>query len=235
MIPFLSARWKHLLLANYAVDPDVIGDLVPQGTALDRWEGRVFVSLVAFRFENTRVLGLPVPFHRHFDEVNLRFYVSPLHDRTLRAVTFVTEIVPRRAIPWVANTLFSENYVAMPMASQHEASSHSYKWGTALENRFSVTIDRPLSLPTTGSAAEFITEHYWGYTQARRSTLEYQVQHPPWESCEVSQYQIEVDFERLYGRRFAFLNAQAPDSVLYALGSSVAVSFPGRLRQRLAD
>ena len=34
-----------------------------------------YVSLVGFRFLNTRVLGVSIPFHRDFDEVNLRFYV----------------------------------------------------------------------------------------------------------------------------------------------------------------
>ena len=33
------------------------------------------VSVVGFRFLDTRVLGVPIPFHRNFEEVNLRFYV----------------------------------------------------------------------------------------------------------------------------------------------------------------
>ncbi len=229
MIPFLTARWKHLLLANYTIDPAVISDLVPHGTAMDHHCDHAYISLVAFRFEGTRVAGVPVPFHRTFEEVNLRFYVAPLKDPSIRAVTFVKEIVPRRVIPWVANTLFSENYVAMPMASQHEPASHRYAWGESLENHFSANVNGELAVPATGSVAEFITEHYWGYTRAKRSTLEYQVRHPTWQGCEISQYRLEVDFGRLYGKRFAFLSSQTPDSVLYAAGSEVAVSFPRRL------
>src|ERR1051326_2093589 len=73
--PFLTARWRHLLLLNYQVDPPLLEPLVPNGTELDAWEGRTLMSLVGFRFLDTAVLGVPVPGHRHFTEVNLRFYV----------------------------------------------------------------------------------------------------------------------------------------------------------------
>jgi uncharacterized protein YqjF (DUF2071 family) len=33
------------------------------------------VSLVGFLFQNTRLRSIPIPFHRIFEEVNLRFYV----------------------------------------------------------------------------------------------------------------------------------------------------------------
>ena len=72
---FLSARWVHLAMANYEVDPACLAGLVPRGTTLDLWEGHCLASIVSFQFLDTRVLGVPVPFHRDFDEVNLRFYV----------------------------------------------------------------------------------------------------------------------------------------------------------------
>ena len=73
--PFLTARWRYLAIVNYSLDPEVLEPHVPAGTALDFFGGQAFVSMVGFRFLDTRVLGLPVPFHRDFDEVNLRFYV----------------------------------------------------------------------------------------------------------------------------------------------------------------
>jgi len=33
-----------------------------------------YLSVVGFLFLDTRLRGLPVPFHRNFEEVNLRFY-----------------------------------------------------------------------------------------------------------------------------------------------------------------
>ena len=72
---FLTARWVHLVMLNYEVDPAVLQPFVPAGVELDDWQGRTLASMVGFNFLDTRVLGVPIPFHRNFEEVNLRFYV----------------------------------------------------------------------------------------------------------------------------------------------------------------
>jgi uncharacterized protein YqjF (DUF2071 family) len=245
---FLAARWEHLIFANYRVDPCVLESFVPMGTQLDSHNGDTYVSLVAFLFRNTRVLGIPIPGHRDFEEVNLRFYVVPKHAPQQRAVTFLSEIVPRSVIPWVANSLFYENYMAMPMSHTRDGSRFQVSWRLpknkgrngdssrtsftsqpfSTEQSFSVTVPTKLALPDKGSLAQFITEHYWGYAKAPRFTLEYQVHHPSWACCEVEDYNIQIDFSAVYGQAFAFLQEQSPEQVLYAAGSDVGVSFPRR-------
>lgn len=226
---FLRARWEHLLLANYRVEPDVLAPLVPRGTQLDQFEGLTLVSLVAFLFRDTRVLGLPVPGYGQFEEVNLRFYVSPISHPSRRAVTFIKELVPRSIIPLVANTLFHENYQAVPMAHHIVLPDVAYSWTNAVSNSFRARIERDAEIPSPGSMAQFITEHYWGYAQGPRTTLEYRVEHSQWPCCLVEDFKIEVDFAATYGQAFAGLNGLRPHSVLYAPGSPVSVSFPGRL------
>ena len=226
---FLSATWEHLLLANYSVDRNVLQDFVPAKTQIDPFDGYVFVSLVAFLFDKTRVLGIPVPFHHTFEEVNLRFYVIPDKDSSLRAVTFIKEIVPKPVIPLIANTLFHENYVALPMDHGCNGQNYWYSWGENGRNRFSATIESKLSYPAQGSKDEFITEHYWGYAKGPNSTLEYRVTHPQWKCCEINDFEISVDFAETYGEQFGFLNTQQPYNVQYAEGSAVTVSFPRRV------
>ena len=79
-------------MLNYEVDASLLLPFVPSGTELDRWNGKVFVSLVGFRFLKTKLLGfLPIPLHSNFDEVNLRFYVRRQEgDEIRRGVVFVT-------------------------------------------------------------------------------------------------------------------------------------------------
>lgn len=228
-MPFLTAAWRHLIMANYEVDPALLQEWVPLGTSLDLFEGKAYVSLVAFWFENTKVLGIPVPWHRHFEEVNLRFYIKPDRDPSLRAVTFLKEIVPLSAIPLIANTFFHERYVRMPMSHSFSESWYRYGWGERQENSISAKQTEPMTHPNQGSVAEFITEHYWGYAQGPRRTVEYHVVHEPWRSCRIQDYTIKVDFESLYGPTWAFLKDQQPSHVLLAEGSSVSVSFPGKL------
>ena len=126
--PFLTAEWRFLAMLQWEVEPDVLRPFVPRGTELDDWQGRTLVSLVGFRFLQTRVMGVSIPFHRSFDEVNLRFYVrrrSPEGWR--RAVVFIRAIVPRRAIAAVARLWYNEPYIALPMAHRIEVESGSVK------------------------------------------------------------------------------------------------------------
>ena len=116
---FLTAEWRHLAILTFQAEPALLRRYVPEGTELDTHDGRALISLVGFRFLQTRVLGLPMPFHRHFDEVNLRFYVRrEVRGEIRRGVTFIREIVPRRLIAWVARLAYNEPYIALPMRSE---------------------------------------------------------------------------------------------------------------------
>ena len=87
---FLKAEWRKLAFANYAIDPSVLKKYVPPGTELDFWEGKCYVSLIGFMFLNTRLLGIKIPFHSNFEEVNLRFYVKRFENNAWkRGVVFI--------------------------------------------------------------------------------------------------------------------------------------------------
>jgi uncharacterized protein YqjF (DUF2071 family) len=217
-------------MANYEVDPILLRALVPNGTELDLWSGRCFVSVVGFQFLHTRVLGVSVPFHRDFEEVNLRFYVKRIVDgETRRGVVFVKEIVPRRLLAWVANTVYNEKYVALPMSHDDRIADASrrlvYSWRQDREwSRIAVTLEGEAYLPGEASEEAFITEHYWGYTAQRDgSTLEYQVEHPRWRVWKAGNTEFVCDVASLYGRAFVpFLN-RAPSSCFVADGSEIVV------------
>ena len=126
--PFLTARWESLVLVNWECPGRLLEPLVPRGTLLDAWHGRTLVSLVGFLFLDTRLRGIPVPGHRNFEEVNLRFYVRrELPDGTSRrAVVFVRELVPRRAIAWHWRAaLYDEPYRAVPMSHDRDLDPES--------------------------------------------------------------------------------------------------------------
>ena len=227
---FLTAEWRKLALANYEVDPIILKPFVPAKTELDIWEGTCYVSLVGFMFVNTRLLGLPIPGHRHFEEVNLRFYVR-YKDRDVwkRGVVFIKEIVPKPALTWVANTVYKEHYQTMKMFHMWEETGDflnvKYSWVFGGKSHFiSVKTDAlPVSIPT-GSETEFITEHYWGYTKISHSkTLEYEVTHPKWQSYKVRDYNVQVDFGMIYGNSFSELSDITPKSVMLAEGSGITV------------
>lgn len=226
MRKFLTAKWHDLVMANYEVEPQLLKEFVPEGTTLDFHEDRCFVSLVAFMFLDTRVLRIPVPFHINFEEVNLRFYVKrETPEEVRRGVTFIKEIVPRFAIATVARLFYGEPYEAWRMSHAKTGDELSYAWwkGDCM-NSVNVKIGENIGVPDENSHGEFIIEHYWGYTRRGSArTDEYKVEHPKWELFSVADYEIKVDFGKLYGERFAVLSETEPYSILLAKGSEIAV------------
>jgi uncharacterized protein YqjF (DUF2071 family) len=231
---FLTATWQNLAMLNFETDPAALAALVPAGTELDSWSGHTFLSVVGFRFLDTRVLGVPIPFHRNFDEVNLRFYVRrKAADGWRRGVVFVKELVPRRAIAWVARRLYNENYVALPMRHVlvppadpvSSRGSVGYEWRHRRRwQGLRVDFSAEPFLPADDSLETFITEHYWGYVRQRDGgTVEYQVEHPRWSVWRAESASLDCDVEDLYGRRFAAFLDSTPASAFVARGSPVAV------------
>jgi hypothetical protein len=108
--PFLTARWTDLVLANYRVPPELLLTHVPPGSELDAPDdepGLPLLSLVAMRFVDTHVYGLPVPTAQSFPEVNLRFYVRR---GPMRACVFLREFVPVPLVILGARLLYHQPY-----------------------------------------------------------------------------------------------------------------------------
>ncbi len=228
--PFLSARWNNLFMANYEVDPAKLEAMVPGGCELDLFQGRALVSLVAFQFLDTQIKGFKIPWHVNFPEINLRFYLRrTLDNETRRGVAFVSEIVPRHAITFVANTLFNEHYKTRKMSQRVRISGNELRAEYTFEEKGrKQTISAVAGIQAqpfkAGSLEDFITEHYYGYTGGRgQRTMEYQVEHPSWRIHTIHSYQIDVDFGAAYGGDWAKLTGMKPHSVLFAEGSNVNV------------
>jgi uncharacterized protein YqjF (DUF2071 family) len=224
--PFLTAEWRHLAMLNYEVDPGVLLPLMPTGTELDTWQDRTYVSVVGFLFLRTRVLGLPVPFHVNFEEVNLRFYVRREGaDGLRRGVVFVKEIVPRWAIAAIARWVYGERYVALPM--DHDLKPDALGYGWRRNGRREGLVARSIGASrelTEGSEEEFITEHYWGYTAQRDGgTVEYAVEHPRWSVRDAGEAHLDADVAALYGPSFEPFLRGEPRSAFVADGSPIVV------------
>lgn len=220
-------------MVNFEIDPAILLPFVPNGTELDSWDGRTFVSLVGFLFLNTRVLGLAVPFHRNFEEINLRFYVRrKAEGEWRRGVVFIKEIVPRHAIALTARYVYNENYVALPTshlirpggdASGVRSARYAWRFQGA-ETCIEVVTQGEAEALVEGSEEEFIAQHYWGYVSQRDGgTVEYQVEHPPWRVWQCESGRVVGDVENLYGRPLAEALASPPSSAFLAEGSAVIV------------
>jgi uncharacterized protein YqjF (DUF2071 family) len=231
---FLTAEWRDLAMLNYLVEPSVLAPFVPAGTELDQWNGATFLSVVGFMFLDTRLFGIPIPFHRNFEEVNLRFYVRRrAQEGWRRGVVFVKEFVPRMAIAFAARALYNEKYEAVPMShrvdrctanSQNIARvSYSWQFRGQTQQMTILTVGVCGSIGA-GTQQEFITEHYWGYSrQPGGGTLEYLVEHPRWCVWTAREGHLDCDTAGLYGEAFRPFLSVEPASAFVADGSPVKV------------
>lgn len=231
---FLSAEWRDLVMLNYAVESGLLARYVPRGTELDSFAGKTYVSLVGFRFLRAKIFGFcSIPFHKDFDEVNLRFYVKRREGETVkRGVVFIREIVPRRAIALVARVVYGENYVRRPMrhriqrqvggpsiSAEYQWQSGGGEWCSARAEGFGEP-----TYPSERSLEQFITEHYWGYAKQRGGgSVEYQVTHVPWRVWAATDSGFLGQASDLYGDAFAEVLSRKPNSAFIADGSAVRV------------
>jgi uncharacterized protein YqjF (DUF2071 family) len=206
-------------MINYEVAPDILASRVPAGTELDLWQGRALVSAVGFQFLDTRVRGIAVPFHRDFDEVNLRFYVQRRVDDEVRhGVVFVSELVALVFVALIARLAYNEPYEIAPVRRVASATGRlEYAWQ---RGRIGGSPDGELRVPAPDSEVAFVTQRHWGYTRQRNgSTVEYHVAHPPWRVCQARDTIFETDAPSI-------VTARRPISAYLVDGSAVQVSEP---------
>lgn len=189
-------RWVNLFLASYTVPREMLLSRLPAGLELDTRDGQAFVSLVAFDFLDTRILGVSWPGYRNFSELNLRFYVRR---GTKRGVVFVREFVPHRLVAWMAHALYNERYLAAGLTS----AARDVPGQLSVEYRLTfaggvhilaATGLKPVSRPPAESPETFFKEHAGdrgGLAEdercATRSVTRF------WDVYPVTDYRIELD------------------------------------------
>lgn len=229
--PFLTARWRDLILLTYPVPDGLALPLVPPGCEPDRWEGRCHVSLVALQMERVRVRGLAVPGLSAYPQVNLRLYVR---HAGRAAVRFVQELVPSRLMAAAAHWFYGEPFRAGRIQARLERENGGY----SAEYRFGFDRPRwriavrgeggaPKLVPAFDTFEHWVKERVRGCRTDRSGRLRtFDVAHPPWVIRPITAVEMQVDFAALYGAPWAPLNGSGPASVVYAVGSEVTVSAP---------
>lgn len=221
-------------MVNYAVDPTVLHDLVPAGTRLSFFEGKCLVTLAGFLFSDIKVLGLRVPFHRHVPEANLRFYVESIDGRK-KGVVFIKELVSKRIMAMMANRFYRQNYsvknIKYSYIEDRKTATLKYSWGLFGRNRVKAKLSLvPPVRVKAGSEADYTLHNFVGYAnKPDNSTLRYEVTHPAWTLWPVLDWKVGVNFEKSFGKRFAFLSKIKPHSIFVTEGSPIAIYSPSRL------
>lgn len=184
MVISLHMGWRHVLFANWPVDPQFIEPHIPTGLTLDTYDGRAWLSVVPFTNIDVRPrifprgTGIPLP------ELNLRTYVT--HDGTQGVYFFsldadgILAVIGARLfhhLPYYyAKINLTVDSGTVQFASRRR---HPGARPVRFESEYSASGDRENA--ESGSLAHFLTERYRYYTEAPDESIRYaDVEHEPW-------------------------------------------------------
>jgi uncharacterized protein YqjF (DUF2071 family) len=185
MVVPLEMGWRHLLFANYPVDPDLVDAHLPDALAVDTFDGDAWLSVVPFTNVDVRPRGLPAALGVDLPELNLRTYVTCGGEPGVYFFSLdaqgLSSVVGARALHHLPYY-----YARVSLESDGDG-------GVRFESRRLHPGDRPAhyaatyrpSGPTFESTedplAAFLTERYRFYTQASDGSVRYaNVEHEPW-------------------------------------------------------
>jgi uncharacterized protein YqjF (DUF2071 family) len=229
---FLKGEWRNLIMINYEIDPEILTGYLPPHTELDNFNGKHYVSLVGFLFKDSKVKGIIVPYHRTFEEITLRFYVRHIGPDGIlkRGVVLIKEIATKKISAPVAGKIFGENQEACDTRHlwsnpTEDKVSVEYMWKrTADWDWISVTATGVSYFPKQKTEEQFITERNRVYSKGKKDTTTvYNVEHSNWRIHTVHYSDINCNFEKNFGKDFAYLNKAKPASVFLADGSAITM------------
>src|SRR5947207_4543402 len=114
---WLSMRWHDLLFAHWPVKSEALRELVPEGLAIETFDGSAWVGVVPFHM--TRICTRwtpPIMGMRAFAEVNLRTYVK---HRGRSGVYFLSLDAPNWPAVLTARAVFHLPYHQARMSLAH--------------------------------------------------------------------------------------------------------------------
>jgi uncharacterized protein YqjF (DUF2071 family) len=191
--PLFLADWRRVLFIHFAMDPQILAPIVP--FPLDLYDGRAYVSLVAFTQARlrpafgprlARVLTAPLAEHAF---LNVRTYVRGPRGSCReheRAVYFIAEWIPNRLAAFVGPRTYGLPYRLGRLAYDHAPEDGRLRGRVQAGDAALVydastagTVDA-LAPAEPGSLTHFLIERYAAYTVRHRVRRRFAVRHAPW-------------------------------------------------------
>lgn len=222
-------RWSDLVFLHWPYPPTEVQALLPDGLAVDTFDGRAWIGLIPFRMDDLGLPGLaPLPLVGTFPEVNVRTYVRA---GGRRGVWFFSLDVDRVVPALVARAGYHLPYCAGDTHHERRADRivarvdrHWPRPDRPARTAVEVTItDDPADEPLS----RFLTDRWRLFSSTRRGSLRTApVVHPPWR-----RYRARV--EHLDDHLVSATGLPAPVGPPHAMwspGVGVRVGRPRRVR-----
>ncbi len=182
--PLFLADWKDVVMLHFEVEPERLQRLTT--LEVDQFEGRAFVSLVAFRMERMRLRCLPrlsepllAPFTRSLF-LNLRTYVRHGDDIGIR---FLVEWLSNRLSVPLGPPVYGLPYRSGELRFTGRQGRRLIAARPRCGGGFVDAEIEPAGVAAecvAGSLEEFLAERYSAFTECRGRRRCFRIWHPPW-------------------------------------------------------
>ena len=196
---FFVCDWVQFALIHYEVDAEILQKAVP--FKLDFFDGKAYVSCVAFTLENfqfvknslmQRLAMMPVCNHRYF---NVRTYVK---GGDQKGIYFLKEWISNRLCSMIGSQLYG-----LPCAPGQLDYQHDYSTGEltgevtpnhqmeTFQYQCSKKIGQDIRAIESGTLEEFLFERYVAFTEKNGCKRCFRIGHEPWRQTTLDIDEIE--------------------------------------------
>lgn len=204
-------EWNNAIFLHWQVDLSELKKIVPKELEIDLFDGKPWVSVVAFTMEKIRPKNLPpFPPISDFDEINIRTYVKSSHKT---GVYFLSIEGGSYLSCKIAKGISELPYrFSKIKRTENEYRSRNSEFKDELDIQFKVgnEIREKTELDT------WLTERYALFQDTPKSINEFEIHHLEWPIREVDVKKLDIIYQR-----FDRLLKNNPDKFHYSDGVNV--------------
>lgn len=185
-------EWNDVVFLHWQVEVSELKKYVPEALEIDLFDGKAWVSVVAFTMENIRPrLLAPFPPISNFHEVNIRTYVKAANGKS--GVYFLSI----EAEKWLSATL-AKGLSGLPYRhstihrNKDTYSTHNQQLNNQLSLQY--TVGKPLHQKSELDL--WLTERYALFQESGTDLYEFQIHHLEWSINEVHLNAFNFNYPR---------------------------------------
>jgi uncharacterized protein len=204
-------EWNNAIFLHWQVDYEELKKFIPEDLEIDLYDGKPWVSLVAFTMEKVRPRYFPsFPPISNFHEINIRTYVK----REGKPGVYFLSIEGGTQISClVAKTMSELPYRYSKMKRTGNAFlSENRQYGDSLE----ITYETGQEMQEKTGLDKWLTERYALFQDTDTSINEFEIHHIEWPTNDLQIKECKVNYPR-----FRKLFSRQPDKTHYSPGVQV--------------
>lgn len=204
-------EWNNTIFIHWQVELSELQKFVPKELEIDLFEGKPWISLVAFTMEKIRPKNLPAfPPISNFDEINIRTYVK---SNTKTGVYFLSIEGGTNLSCKIAKKISELPYrYSKIKRSKNQYLSTNPEFKDELDIQFSIGEE----ITDKSALDKWLTERYALFQDTEKSINEFEIHHLEWPIRKIEVTNLKVNYTR-----FDKLIKGKPDKIQYSKGVNV--------------